>query len=389
MGLILMPTNVTAEYAAAELKFQKAKTVEEKIAALKEMLATVPKHKGTENLVKELKKRLAKLKSKAEKQSVAKKHERFSVSKTGDALIVLTGFTNTGKSLLLSKLTNAKPRIQDYAFTTEDLEIGIFDLEGAKLQVVELPALIGDYSNRDKQLLSVARNADLLLILARTLQEALQLLQYLEKNNFRFRPKPEIIVKKTGKPGIVVSGLTTGLNIELVKTIASQYLTSGEIIFKQQINNDVETLKTCLEDALNNSLKFSKAIILINNFSQQFSELKHLQLQAIGKAFPNIKVLEANLKEINSQALNELKQKMFSLSNLIRVKVKPSKHSQEIVKTLHKNAKLQDLAEMLGKVFVKNFKFARLFGPNTNFQGKRISLNHELLDGDVIEFHLG
>jgi len=389
MGLILMPTNVTAEYAAAELKFQKAKTVEEKIAALKEMLATVPKHKGTENLVKELKKRLARLKSKAEKQSVAKKHERFSVSKTGDALIVLTGFTNTGKSLLLSKLTNAKPRIQDYAFTTEDLEIGIFDLEGAKLQVVELPALIGDYSNRDKQLLSVARNADLLLIIAKTLQEALQLLQYLEKNNFRFRPKPEIIVKKTGKPGIVVSGLTTGLNIELVKTIASQYLTSGEIIFKQQINNDVETLKTCLEDALNNSLKFSKAIILINNFSQQFSELKHLQLQAIGKAFPNIKVLEANLKQISTQALNELKQEMFSLSNLIRVKVKPSKHSQEIVKTLHKNAKLQDLAEMLGKVFVKNFKFARLFGPNTNFQGKRISLNHELLDGDIIEFHLG
>ena len=389
MGLILMPTNVTAEYAAAELKFQKAKTVEEKIAALKEMLATVPKHKGTENLVKELKKRLAKLKSKAEKQSVAKKHERFSVSKTGDALIVLTGFTNTGKSLLLSKLTNAKPKIENYAFTTEDLEIGIFDLEGAKLQVVELPALIGDYSNRDKQLLSVARNADLLLIIARTLQEALQLLQYLEKNNFRFRPKPEIIVKKTGKPGITVSGLTTGLNIELVKTIASQYLTSGEIIFKQQINNDVETLKTCLEDALNNSLKFSKAILLINNFSQQFSELKHLQLQAIGKAFPNIKVLEANLKQINSQALNELKQEMFSLSNLIRVKVKPSKHSQEIVKTLRKNAKLQDLAEMLGKVFVKNFKFARLFGPNTNFQGKRISLNHELLDGDVIEFHLG
>ncbi|MCD6463979.1 50S ribosome-binding GTPase [Candidatus Woesearchaeota archaeon] len=388
MGLILMPTNVTAEYAAAELKFQKAKTVEEKIAALKEMLATVPKHKGTENLVKELKKRLARLKSKAEKQSVAKKHERFSVSKTGDALIVLTGFTNTGKSLLLSKLTNAKPRIQDYAFTTEDLEIGIFDLEGAKLQVVELPALLGDYSNRDKQLLSVVRNADLLLIIAKTLQEAFQLLQYLEKNNFRFRPKPEIIVKKTGKPGIVVSGLTTGLNIELVKTIASQYLTSGEIIFKQQINNDVETLKTCLEDALNNSLKFSKAIILINNFSQQFSELKHLQLQAIGKAFPNIKVLEANLKEISSQALNELKQEMFKLLNLIRVKVKPSKHSQEIVKTLHKNAKLQDLAEMLGKVFVKNFKFARLFGTNTDFQGKRISLNHELLDGDVIEFHL-
>jgi len=42
-----MPANLTPQYIEAEKRFKHAGSVEEKIAALEEMMATIPKHKGT------------------------------------------------------------------------------------------------------------------------------------------------------------------------------------------------------------------------------------------------------------------------------------------------------------------------------------------------------
>jgi hypothetical protein len=45
-----MPANLTPQYLEAEAKFKQARTVSEKIKALEEMMAIIPKHKGTGHL---------------------------------------------------------------------------------------------------------------------------------------------------------------------------------------------------------------------------------------------------------------------------------------------------------------------------------------------------
>ncbi|HLC77379.1 MAG TPA: GTP-binding protein, partial [archaeon] len=63
-----MPVNAPREYYVAEEHFHKAKSKEEKIAALEEMLRLMPRHHGSENALAQLKARLAKMKKGSDKK---------------------------------------------------------------------------------------------------------------------------------------------------------------------------------------------------------------------------------------------------------------------------------------------------------------------------------
>ena len=109
-----MPINAGYEYFEAEKKFQTAKSAEERLAALKEMLKTVPKHKGTETLIAEINKRIKKTREEIEKKQEQKKKagaKSLSVKKEGAGQIVLVGLPNSGKSTVLKELTNANVEI--------------------------------------------------------------------------------------------------------------------------------------------------------------------------------------------------------------------------------------------------------------------------------------
>ena len=160
-----MPTNVTVEYVKAQERYLNAKTKEEKIAALEEMLSTVPGHKGCENLRKELKQRLAKLRQ----QKKSKSSRKTLITKEGDAQVCILGLTQSGKSTLLSKLTNAKPEISNHPFTTTKPEIGTFDFEGVKIQMVEIP------SSFKPVFMSIAQSSDGLILLYRSQEELKEL----------------------------------------------------------------------------------------------------------------------------------------------------------------------------------------------------------------------
>lgn len=163
-----MPTNVTPHYQKAEQEYHEAKTTQQKILALKKMLTLVPKHKGTESLQSNIKQRIAKLKYTKEREEKHTKGKRsgLSIKKEGAAQVVLIGKTNSGKSYLLSKLTNAKPLVADYEFTTKMPEIGIMDYSGVLIQIVEIPAITEDFIEKEKgpMFLGLVRNADLVVI---------------------------------------------------------------------------------------------------------------------------------------------------------------------------------------------------------------------------------
>jgi len=153
-----MPANLTIEYVKAQEKYKNAKTREEKIAALEEMLSTIPKHKGTENMQAVLKQKLSKLKQQKEAKASRK---TITIPKEGDAQVCIIGLTQSGKSTLLSKLTNAKPKISDHSFTTTKPEIGTCDYEGVKIQLIEIP------STFQPAFMSIAQNTDGIILIYR------------------------------------------------------------------------------------------------------------------------------------------------------------------------------------------------------------------------------
>lgn len=208
-----MPINASPEFFKAQGEYRLAKTKEEKIRALENLIMLAPKHKGSENLLANLKSKLAKLRKEVEKERARKKagHEAL-VKKTADVLVVLIGITNAGRSSLLAALTNAMPKISPWPFTTLEPEQGVFDYTGCKIQVVELPAL-KNIREADAENLSIARVSDLIVIVATSNEEINSVLEELKNEKIKneiliVHNKKDIIPKVPIKAEISVSALS-------------------------------------------------------------------------------------------------------------------------------------------------------------------------------------
>ncbi|MBI2451627.1 50S ribosome-binding GTPase [Candidatus Pacearchaeota archaeon] len=183
-----MPINAHPDFLKAEKDYFNAKTIEEKIYFLEEMIRRAPAHKGGENLRANLKTRLRKLKEKAEKGK-KKSGGKKGLRKEGYQ-IVLVGFTNKGKSTLLGKLTNANPEVSDFMFTTKEPEIGTFYYEGVQAQIVDLPSLESENFN-----IGIVNNADCILLVVENLEE----IGEIEKQIPRARGKRIVVVNKADR----------------------------------------------------------------------------------------------------------------------------------------------------------------------------------------------
>jgi len=154
-----MPANLTPEYIAAEREYKSAQTHQEKIAALERMLSTIPKHKGTEKLQADLKRRLSQARKESQKKGAAHSVPFYVIKKEGAGQVVLVGPPNSGKSKLLCALTHARPEVADYPFTTRFPTPGMMGFEDVQIQLVDLPPVSPEFMER--WVPQVVRNADL------------------------------------------------------------------------------------------------------------------------------------------------------------------------------------------------------------------------------------
>jgi ribosome-interacting GTPase 1 len=189
-----MPANLTPEYLAAEEEFKQAQTHQEKLAALERMLATIPKHKGTEKLQADIKRRISRLRKESQKKGGAHTTPFWLVKREGAGQVVLIGPPNAGKSLLVARLTHARPEVADYPFTTRAPIPGMMDCEDVQIQLVDLPPIAPEFTER--WLPQVIRGANLGVLVVglsdpAVLEEIEYILEMLERHRL---PVPRLML---------------------------------------------------------------------------------------------------------------------------------------------------------------------------------------------------
>ncbi len=394
-----MPTNLSPEAVAARQRYMQASSLEEQIKTLREYIALVPKHKGTENLLYNLKKRLSKLQYELEKKLEKVKKGRsssvspFSIKKEGAGQIVIIGATNAGKSSLLKALTGVDVEIAAYNFTTKLPALGMMKYEDILIQMIELPAIFENMNVKQgngRQILSAIRNSDAILILIDISIDPISqmelILRELESANIRLNmPKLPVVIEKTGSGGIVV--------IFHGKRIDSNRKDIVDLLVDRKIHNAIVRITdTCtlddVIDALNTKLISKKAIIVANKGDVEGSRHNFWILKRrYGDRFQihPISVLK-------NKGITELSRKIFDLLEVIRVYTKePGKEPSPIPIVLPKKAVVQDVAERLHNKFLENFKYAKLFRQDSKdrrkMTKKQVGINYELQDKDIIQFY--
>jgi ribosome-interacting GTPase 1 len=324
-----MPANLPPQYFEAEKSFRAAKTPEEKITALQTMLAIMPKHKGTDHLHAELRRRIAKLTEEAERRH-ATSRTSFYIKKEGAGQVLLVGLPNTGKSQLLAAVTDALPEIADYPFTTKSPTIGMMKFENIQIQLVDTPPITSKESHI--WLNNIARNADLIAIMVDLDTNPIEQL--------------ETTIQELDNTGIVPT------------TYGSQ-----EITGKQQ----------------------KEILVIGNKFDLENSNLNSRELtQKYNAKFQIISISAKDGKNIE-----ELKSLLFSSLNIIRIHtkspgIKPDLNDPMIMK---KGSTMKDAAEAVHKDFRAKLKYALVWGSG-KFDGQRVSPDHVLQDNDIIELHI-
>jgi len=221
-----MPINASPHFNRAQAEYEQAQTTEQKIKCLKKMLVLSPKHKSSENLNAQLKRRLARLKYAKEKEDKSGKSS-FKGIKKEDMQAAILGKTNTGKSSLLNILTNANPKISEFKFTTTQPIIGMMPYATTSIQLIENPAT--DSENYNK---SLTNTADTLLILIDNLNQIKEIELMLEKAT-----KKRIIVFNK------IDELSENEKRKIKATLKSKFKKYNFVMISTETKENLEELK--------------------------------------------------------------------------------------------------------------------------------------------------
>jgi ribosome-interacting GTPase 1 len=382
-----MPTNLPAEAKAKWIKVMEAKTPEEKMKAIEEFLSAVPKHKGTERLREWATKRLAELREEIEERR-RKRGSRvsFFIEKEGDIQVVVAGPPNTGKSLLVNKLTGARTIVADYPFSTTYPVPGMLRYNDVYFQLIDTPPLTrGVYL---RKVVGLVRNADgVLLVLDATrdfisdLRDVLDLLR--EEGVLLVKPRGRVVldVYRTGKEGIRVTlmGRIVDGTMEDVRKILEGYR-----IFNAHVKIYGEVTLDDVEQSIFESTVYKPLVVFINKIDAV--KVDDLGVRELEEILPGSPIITGSA--LTGYGLNNIPPSLYSALEIIRIYTKaPNAPPSEKPLVLRKYATVRDVARSIHRDLLENFQYARVWGSSVNYPGERVGLDHVLSDGDIVEIH--
>ena len=335
-----MPTNVPPQYREAEDRFRQAGTIQAKIAALQEMLAIMPKHKGTDHLKAQLRSRLSRLMADLE-QGTSKgpgsgRTEPFSMPKEGGGRATLIGPTNVGKSLMLNNSTGARSRVGAYALSTQEPVPGMLSYEDVRIQLVDTPPI----SNPSTQgrLYGLLRNTDVFVVVVDLSMDAFaqieEVFAALGDWDFQVLAKGEA-PKNGGNPWLNKPTIIVGNKADIPGAL-DQYVSLEE------------------------------------RFSDRFPVIMASAEEEVG--------------------FDELAGEVFAALNVIRVytkspRVKVEDYDPTEPLVLPLGATVIEAATQLHKDLAQGLRYAVLWGDSGKFSGQHVGRAHRLTDRDIIELH--
>ncbi len=390
-----MPANLPAEAKHKWREASQARRPQEKIEKLQEFLSLVPKHKGTENLRAQVKRKIAILR----KEIAEKKRKKagvggpkFFVEKEGDAQIVILGSTNVGRSSLLSLLTNAKVEISNYSYTTKEPTPGMFQYQDLQFQIVEAPALMEGSADRGTwglQTLTAARNTDgliLMIDLSRDPVEQLSLISgELGKARILTRkPKARVEIERKymgARLKIILLGRLVGCTSKDVEQLLKSYGIRDATVKIQG-----EATIDDVEDAIFEGTVYRPAIIIANkvdlpNAAERIEQLKDL----VGE---EMKILAVSCKA--KSGLEKLGSEIFEMLDIIRVYTKEPNERFPSKKpfTIRRGSTILDLAKRIHSDFYKQFSYAKVWSKRLRFSPQKVGGTFTLEDSDTVEIHM-
>ncbi len=340
----------------------------EKIKQIEEEMKKTQIHKHTEHHIGLLKAKLARLRAELEASTSKGGGPAFEIRKGGDATVVLIGLPSVGKSTILNRLTNAKSKVAAYAFTTLTVVPGILRYNGADIQILDLPGIISGASSgkgRGRRVLSVARNADLAMLVLDVFQPGQidVLMHELNEMGIRVDQKPpDVVITRSNKGGLAITTNVklTKLSQATVKGIADAYgVSNGSILIREDINDDQ------LIDVLTGNRRYMRSLVVLNKVDL---------------------VNEQYLSVVKKQVGTVLADRIWETLDFIRIYLKRPDGQADFEKPLilPVGSTLRDVCKKIHPRFVEGAKYAFVTGSSVKFEGQRVSLDHVPADKDVV-----
>jgi ribosome-interacting GTPase 1 len=325
-----MPANLPPDYYAAERRLRAENDVQEKINILREMLAIMPKHKGTEHLQGDLKRKIAKLSAESQKSKGGSRQSLFDhIPREGAGQAVLAGPPNSGKSTLTDRLTHARPKVADYPFSTFKPVCGMMPYEDIQIQLVDLPPVS---EMTESWVYNIIRLADLVLWLVDLSDPATdvqinQIIKHFDQHHIQLVPEGE---KRPQGLVAVKTALIVGSKADKV------------------------------------------------NDGQQWERL----LQSVPGTFNAVQL------SYQPESVKTFKEKVFEALKIIRIYTKTPGKPVDYTKPyiLSEGASVADAANIIHHELAEQMKYARIWG-SEKYDGQRVTRDHALSDRDVIEIH--
>lgn len=325
-----MPANLTPEYEKAERRYREAATDEEKLEGLREMLRAIPKHKGTDRMQGDIKRRISQLRKSAGKKGAARSVDPFHVPKGGAGQVVLVGPPNAGKSALVATCTNAPVKVAEYPYTTALPIPGMWPYEDVQIQLVDTPPMTGEHV--PPGLMGTINLADLIAVVADAAADPLEQAE------------------------------------EVLSTLAERGLELATVA-RSQLDPKNPRRRSAV-------LLASKADLAPPG-----------NIDALSRLYDG-KVEVLPVSAVTGEGLDRLGQRLWELLSVIRVYTKEPGRPLDTDRpyTLPVGATVEDLANEVHRDLPEKMTFARLWG-HGRFKGQRTHRSEVLQDKDVVEIH--
>jgi ribosome-interacting GTPase 1 len=343
-----MPANLSPEYKDAQEKFRKARDPQEKLECLREMLRTIPKHKGTEHLQAEIKTRVKELGDElgGPKKGAVRGGPELAVRHEGAAQVALVGPANSGKSALHARLTGSHAVVGPYPFSTKYPLPGMLLHEGVQLQIVDLPPVAADYM--EPWMAGTLHNADAVaLVVDLSDPGCVDQLEAIEK---RLEEKRVTLVPRLDASTAAESGDEEG-------------------------------------EAALDPFRARLPALLLASKADLYPD-PEAELAAFRELAPDPFESLAVSAETGA-GLGRVGATLVSLLRIVRVYPKVPGHPPDMGRpfTLRGGGTVRDVAQQVHRGMAAELKFARVWGSSAEFDGQQVSAAHVVQDADVVELH--